>query len=257
MGRCRFFFFLVLIIMPLSAMTEEELRSEFMKTLIIPSIEGEFHVTLISQRGDERKVIARIYQKRMEENRIGRLFLFEFPPSIRGTGLLIHSCLDGSADNMWIYLPAVNRIKRIALESSGGGYFMGSDFTYLDLLDHDRDDMEYELLDDALIDGIECYTLRTRGITEEIRRDIGYSYTLNYHRKDNFMVQRIEYFDLAGELLKVYCAEGFLNFNPGIYPLKVTMTNVQTGHRSIIEMVNTSSAEIPDSFFTARYLTEH
>ncbi|MDC7224545.1 MAG: outer membrane lipoprotein-sorting protein [Spirochaetales bacterium] len=242
------------VLMPLNAITVEELLDRFDKSLSVPSIQGEFHVTLISQKGDKREIVARIYQKLVDENQNNRLFLFDFPATVRGTGLLLHSYYDDRDNNMWIYLPAVRRIKRIALESSGGGYFMGTDFTYRDLISNDVKDLEFEMLDETVIDGVECYVLKSRGKTEEIRQDIGYSYVVSFHRKDNYMLHKREFYDFNEDLLKVYRAEGFLDLSPAIYPTKISMTNVQSGHKSIIEVVDASTEEIPDRLFTTRYL---
>ena len=65
---------------------------------------------------------------------MSRLFTFDYPPSVRNTKLLINSFYDGSENKMWIYLPIVKKVKRISLSSSGGGYFMGSDFSYSDFI---------------------------------------------------------------------------------------------------------------------------
>ena len=245
---------LSLLLFPVGAISVDELLDNFARTLNIPSIQGEFRVSLISQRGDVREIKARVYQKNIGEFQNNRLFLFDFPATVRGTGLLLHSYFDDRDNNMWIYLPAVRRIKRIALESSGGGYFMGSDFTYRDLINNDRKDLEFEMLDEVNIDGEDCYAIKAWGKTGELRQDIGYSFTISYHRKDNFMLHRREFYDFNEELLKVYQAEGFLLLGPAVYPTKISMTNVQSGHKSVIEVDNPSTEEIPDRFFTTRYL---
>ncbi|MDC7220958.1 MAG: outer membrane lipoprotein-sorting protein [Spirochaetales bacterium] len=242
------------LLVPLSAITVDELLYNFDRSLNVPSIQGEFHVTLISQKGDEREIKARIYQKKVDDNQENRLFLFDFPATVRGTGLLLHSYFDERDNSMWIYLPAVKRIKRIALESSGGGYFMGSDFTYRDLVSNDRKDMEFEILEETVMDGVDCYVIKSQGKTDLIRQDMGYSSTISYHRKDNFMLHRREFYDLSGDLEKIYRAEGFLDLSPAIYPTDISMTNVQTGHKSVIKILDASTEEIPDRIFTTRYL---
>ncbi|MCK5199823.1 MAG: outer membrane lipoprotein-sorting protein, partial [Spirochaetales bacterium] len=100
------------------------------KIITPPYLKGVFHIKLISRNQDIREIEAVAYQKQFGDNQENRVFLFSFPPSVRGTGLLIHSFFDDTESRMWIYLPSIKRIKRIALETSGGGYFMGSDFTF-------------------------------------------------------------------------------------------------------------------------------
>jgi hypothetical protein len=239
---------------PLAAQSGEEIIANNAKTLMIPSIQGAFNLELISRKGDVRKIEARAFQKYVGDAQNNRLFIFDFPPTLRGTGLLLHSYYDGRENNMWIYLPTVRRIKRIALESSGGGYFMGSDFTYSDLIDTDYNNMEIERLPDERVDGIDSYAIKAWGKTVEIRQEHGYGHIITYYRKDNYMVHRRNFYDLNGDLLKVYKVEEFLDLDPYIYPTKITMTNEQTSHRSVLQIKDVSTEEIPDRYFTTRYL---
>lgn len=68
------------------------------------------------------------------------LMRFIQPTDIEGTGLLT---LDHPGDNsdQWIYLPALDRVRRIS-SSRKGGRFVGSDFFYEDLRDREVD-MDY------------------------------------------------------------------------------------------------------------------
>jgi hypothetical protein len=83
---------------------------------------------------------------------------------------------------------------------------------------------------------------------------MGYSFMISYHRKDNYMIYKREYYDFNEELLKVYLADEYLTLGTAVYPLKITMENVQTGHKSIITVENASTENIPDMYFTTRYL---
>lgn len=244
----------LILVVPLTAQSAEEIIANNAKTLEIPSIQGSFNLELISRKGDVRKIEARAFQKHVGEAQNNRLFIFDFPPTVRGTGLLLHSYYDGRENNMWIYLPAVRRIKRIALESSGGGYFMGSDFTYRDLINNDYNNMEIERLPDERVDGQDSYVIKAWGKTVEIRQEHGYGHIITYYRKDNYMVHRRNFFDLNGDLLKVYKVEDFLDLDPYIYPTRISMTNEQTGHRSVLQIEDVSTEEIPDRYFTTRYL---
>lgn len=244
----------VLFAFSLSAISVDELLDKFAETLAVPTISGTFKVKLISKNNDVREIEARVYQKQTGRVQNNRLFVFDFPPTVRGTALLLHSYFDGRPNNMWIYLPAVRRVKRIALESSGGGYFMGSDFTYRDLINNDVSDLDFELLSDASPQGVDCYVLKAWGRTPELSQDFGYSHTISYHRKDNYMLWKREYYDFNGDLLKVYQAYEYLVLGTAIYPTDIRMENVQTGHQSVITVEDASTDDIPDRYFTQRYL---
>lgn len=238
----------------LPALTADEVLEGFAARMGIPTISGTFTLRLISKKGDVREIEARGYQKTLSSEQVNRTFVFDFPPTVRGTGLLLHSFFDGRKNSMWMYLPAVRRVKRIALESAGGGYFMGSDFTFRDLINTDYEKMDYELVKEAIIDGEEYYVLKAWGETLEIQQENGYSSMLSYYRKrDTFMMKR-EYFDFDDELLKVYQVETIIDMSPYMYPSEFSMTNVQSGHKSVIEVSEVNTEDIPDRFFTTRYI---
>lgn len=232
----------------------EQILGEFDTALSIPTIQGTFSVKLISKNGDVREIKAHAYQKFVGKSQINRLFLFDFPPRVRGTGLLLHSYYDGRDNNMWIYLPTVKRVKRIALESSGGGYFMGSDFTYRDLINNDNNNLKFELLEEKTVNDVESYVVKAQGKSDEICQDLGYSYFISYYTKENSILHRREYFDFNQKLLKVYEVQDFYVSGKYHYPTKILMTNVQTEHKSVIEVTDVSIEEIPDSSFTVRSL---
>ena len=242
------------ITIPARALTVQEILDGFAKRLAIPTLSATFKVKLIAKNGDTREIAARAFQENVSPVQNNRLFVFDFPPTVRGTGLLLHSYFDGRKNNMWIYLPAVRRTKRIALESSGGGYFMGSDFTYRDLINNDYRKMDYALIGDQTLDRVDYYVVKAWGKTPKIQQDNGYSYILSFHRKDNLFLMRREYYDFNEDLLKVYQVQKTIEMLPYIYPAEITMTNIQNGHKSILIATDISTNDIPDRYFTTRFL---
>ncbi|MCF6334498.1 MAG: outer membrane lipoprotein-sorting protein [Spirochaetales bacterium] len=234
--------------------TLEEILDKYEATASIPNLSTTLSVKLISANGEIREIKAQAYQKTINRDLVSRLFLFDFPPSIRNTGLLINSFLNGDENVMWIYLPAVKRVKRIALATSGGGYFMGSDFSYSDFISKNRDDYIQEYLGEVVLDGTPCYAVREYGKTLKQKQDMKVGYMINYYRKDDFIMFGRDFYDLAGELLKEYRVKDSAVLGQYIYPTVIQMTNVQTGHSSLIEMTNLSTDVIPDRYFATRYL---
>lgn len=222
------------------------------------NLQGSFTMTLTARTGDTRvtKVVA--YQKRKDENREDRLFLFTFPPSVKGTGLLVYSYFDREEDRMWIYLPAVGKIKRVNLSTAGGGYFMGSDFTYSDLISAGREEFDYVLVGDTKVNGEDCYLIRRTGKSKEIQRKYGYSRDEHFIRKSDFVPVKIVFYDLAGDLLKELSVKKVHAMGPYRYPSHVLMENKQTGHSSEIVFGDLQSpSDISDEYFTHRYLQNY
>jgi len=222
------------------------------------NLQGSFTMSLTSRTGDTRvtKVIA--YQKRKSENREDRLFLFTFPPSVKGTGLLVHSYFDREEDRMWIYLPAVGKIKRVNLSTAGGGYFMGSDFTYSDLISAGREEFQFDLIGESNVNGQECFVIRRKGKTKEIQRKYGYSRDEHFIRKSDYVPVKIVFYDLAGDLLKELSVKKVHIMGKYRYPSHVIMENKQTRHSSEIVFEDLKSpSDIPDEYFTHRYLQNY
>ncbi|MDE0218200.1 MAG: outer membrane lipoprotein-sorting protein [Spirochaetaceae bacterium] len=239
---------------PLSAQDVEQILERSGALTRIENLSGELTLTVVSPGGDRRVTRVTAYQKRRSPEREDRLFVFTFPPNVRGTALLVHSNINRGEDSMWLYLPAVGRVKRVDLSTAGGGYFMGSDFTFRDLIS--RDDAEYvhTLLDDAPgSDG--HHVLDVRGRTPELQREFGYSREEHYIRKDDFVAERILFYDLAGDLLKELTVLELYREDGLAYPSRVHMINHQTGHVSEIVAERLSfTDDIPDRYFTHRYL---
>lgn len=245
------------LIAPLSAeeMTVKTILDRFEETIRIPNLKGVLTVKLIAANGDTREIEATAFQKQISANQISRLFIFDYPPSVRDTGMLIHSFMNGDDNVLWIYLPAVKRVKRIALAQSGGGYFMGSDFSYSDFIAKSRVGYTREYLGEGTLDGVSCFMMKEYGATEELRRLQGISYMINYYRKSDFLMVGRDYYDLAGELLKEYrVLEDLALQAPYIYPTLITMENKQTGHKSVIQVTDIETEDLSERYFTTRYL---
>ncbi len=239
---------------PAHAINVQELLEASDQVMHPENLQGAFRMALISPRGNQRTMEVMAYQRRQSETREDRLFIFTYPPSVEGTGLLVHS-YHHEDDRMWIYLPAVDVLKRVNLSTSGGGYFMGSDFTYSDLISAPREEFYFELLGEAQVNGETCYLVSKRGNTRAIERKYGYSLEEHYIRKSDLVTIRIVFYDLAGDLLKELRVQEVQIIGPYRYPSHVIMENMQTGHRSEIVFGDIQVPEtIPDEFFTHRYL---
>jgi len=237
---------------PLAAQDAAEIAARADARGAPDNLSATITLTINSPNGDQRVIRADSYQKQRTAERQDRLFVFTYPPNVRDTALLVHSNTEQGDDSMWIYLPALDRIKRVDLGSSGGGYFMGSDFTFRDLVS--RDETEYVL---ALLPAKDDthFMVEVRGRTPELQRTFGYSREEHFIRRDNFSRERIVFYDLAGDLLKELIVKEEHEADGYAFPSRVRMLNHQSGHVSEIVFEDLSfSAEIPDRFFTQRYL---
>ena len=109
--RFSVFALFLLSILPVYAQDVYEILDQSDEVIHPRNLQGSFTMTLTSRTGDTRVTRVLAYQKHVSENQENRLFLFTYPPSVKGTGLLVHSYYDRADDRMWIYLPAVGKIK--------------------------------------------------------------------------------------------------------------------------------------------------
>lgn len=100
-------------------------------------------MTLVDKSGNEEKRDMHRYKREIDANESRYVSVFLAPSGVKGVSLLTWQHKD-SADDQWLYLPAYGKkMKRIA---KGGrkNYFMGTDYTFEDLVSEARDKFSYE-----------------------------------------------------------------------------------------------------------------
>ena len=85
----------------------------------------EQEMVLVTVSGAERSRTVAVWNKIVDDEEM-MLLRFLGPANVKGTGFLMKN------DDMWLYLPALGKVKRIA-GSAKQGSFMGSDLSYEDM----------------------------------------------------------------------------------------------------------------------------
>jgi hypothetical protein len=184
------------------------------------------------------------------------LIRFLFPGDVKGTGYLQIQHHDRE-DDMWIYLPALKKVRRLVANNKKDS-FVGSDFSYGDILLPIVDTYHHQLLRSEIVDGEDTYVVEMTPATEQIKRDFGYSKWTAWIRKSNFMEKKAEYYDGSGRLLKTQLVPNVKEIDPKSHKwwaVRREVINHQTGHRTeLVFDVLDASQSVPDDFFTTRYL---
>ena len=84
---------------------------------------------------------------------------FTAPAEVKGVALLVVNHPDRSSDQ-WMWTPAINRERRIALQDRSTRFF-GTDFSFEDLEERDTNQFDYKLLGEESIDGAACWKLQS------------------------------------------------------------------------------------------------
>ena len=115
--------------------------------------------------------------------------------------------------------------------------FVGSDFSYGDISLPKVDQYRHTLLRTEKIDGADCYVIECVPANDAVRANSGYGRKLTWVRADNFVESKVEYYDLAGRLLKTQTVSRHELVEPQKarwFALQREMTNHQNGHRTVL-----------------------
>ena len=206
-------------------------------------------MTLINKSGQTR--VRKIKQFTKDFGDIDKSIMFFISPAdVKNTSFMNWSYDSDKADDQWIYLPALKKVKRISSDSKSD-YFMGSDFTYDDLGDRKLDADTHTLLREESVDGVDCY------VVESISKDEDYIYskTVTWIKKDNFVGLKKEFYDEDEELLKILTIKEVKEIS-GIWVItNSVMENVQKNHKTSIKLTDVKiNAGVPASKFSERMM---
>src|SRR5216117_386989 len=140
----------------------------------------------------------KITEKRWQYDRIGShgsskaVLRFTAPAEVKGVALLVLNHPDRSSDQ-WMWTPALNRDRRIALQDRSTRFF-GTDFSFEDLEERDADQYDYRLMSDQALDGADCWRIEAK---PKEAKSSQYTQSIVWVRKDMFAIARIESFEIA------------------------------------------------------------
>jgi outer membrane lipoprotein-sorting protein len=137
----------------------------------------------------------KISDKRWSFDRIGAhgdskaVLRFTAPAEVKGVVLLVVNHPDRASDQ-WMWTPAIERDRRIALQDRSTRFF-GTDFSFEDLEERDVNQYDYSLLGDDTLDGVPCWKIQSR---PKEAKSSQYTRSIVWVRKDNYALARIENF---------------------------------------------------------------
>jgi hypothetical protein len=112
---------------------------------------------------------------------------FLAPAEVKGVALLVVNHPDRASDQ-WMWTPAIERDRRIALQDRSTRFF-GTDFSFEDLEERDVNQYEYALEGDDSVDGAACWKIQS---TPKEAKSSQYSKSVVWVRKDNYVFARFE-----------------------------------------------------------------
>lgn len=186
---------------------------------------SEMTMVLRNKQGQESTRAIRQMSLEVKDDGDKSLSVFDEPRDVKGTAFLSFSHAVG-ADDQWLYLPALKRVKRIASRNKSGP-FMGSEFAYEDLSSFEIEKYTYKYLNnEACGEGLECYVVEQYPVD----KNSGYTRRIVWIDSTEFRTLKTEFYDRKDSLLKTLTLEGFQLYEGKHWrPDMMKMVNHQTG----------------------------
>lgn len=152
---------------------------------------------LIDKNGHKRVRDMKTYSKDIEGAE-KKLIFFISPSDVKNTAFLTYDYIDEAKDDdQWLYLPALNKTKRIPASDKDSS-FMGSDFSYNDMTEPVLSDYTFKILKQSVVKrksgNLKVWQIQVTPKNQEVIDETGYLKSIAYVRQDNYMVTRAKYY---------------------------------------------------------------
>lgn len=220
------------------------------------SVKGRVDLRITDKQGRTRHRTLNILRRDNGEDGDQKYFTyFQAPADVRKMVFMVHKYANGKDDDRWLYMPAMDLVKRIA-SSDKRTSFVGSDFLYEDISGRN-------ILEDfhELIKSTDKYY-----IIKNIPKNPGsveFEHSIAHVDKLSFIPVKIEFYKKNNTLYRLMEVEEIKNIKAMedgkkvVYPTttKSVVKNLETG--STTEMIFSKvkyNLGIGDNLFTERYL---
>ena len=216
------------------------------------SMSSNISLTIIEKNGSIRKRTISIITKSFPDGSEKRMIKFIEPADVRGTSLLV---VDNKslADEMWIYLPALKKTRRI-VSSEKGKSFMSSEFSNSDMSSPALSDFTYKHL--AASGENKLWIIESIPVNSEKADEYGYVKKISYFSSETWHIQKMEFYNYDNQLFKIIEVNGIQPLAEGKYIIRnMIAKNIGTGRSSeiLMEKIVTNS-KIEDSVFSLQNL---
>ena len=220
-------------------------------------MKAQVNMELIAKGGGMRTRVMTILRRNVTEGGNQKYFIyFHKPGDVRRMTFIVWK-YPTKEDDRWIFIPAVDLIKRIAADDKRSS-FVGSDFTYEDVSGRDVASDTHSLSRSEKLAERDCYVIES--IPKEPTE---YTKRLSWIDKKTFLPLKEEYYNAQDELFRVFTADKIEDIKGGkgtaenVFPTvtRRTMKNLKTGHRTEVVYKSVSyNLGLKDKDFSERYM---
>ena len=185
---------------------------------------SDIKMVLKNKQGQESVRVIRSKTLEVEGDGDKGLTIFDKPADVKGTALLSFTHKEG-ADDQWLYLPALKRVKRISSNNKSGP-FMGSEFAYEDITSQEIEKYTYKYIRDDKFDGTDVFIFERYPVDKKS----GYTRQIVWMDKAEYKERKIEYFDRKNAKLKTLVLNDYKQYENKYWRAHdMYMENHQTG----------------------------
>ncbi len=251
--RKKILFFAALTALVTAGLTAEMSGTEVMEEVYNrPKGNGmtsELVMTITNSRGSVRERSIQQYQ--LDENGVEKkMMFFTAPADVKDTSFMTWSYDSGQADDQWIYLPAMRRIRRIASDSKNDS-FMGSDFTYEDMTLRHPDLDTHRVTGEDQIQGQRYLVVESTPLAAPRE----YSKTRSWVDPETWVGIRKEFIDGSGQVVRRLTVEDTRLVDGFWVITDMTMENLVKNSSTRIQMKDVAfNTGLNDAFFSERQM---
>ncbi|MEA1888103.1 MAG: MMPL family transporter [Bacteroidota bacterium] len=230
--------------------TAEEIMDKSRDVMKVESFEAVASLNIIDSKDRVRERTNITASKSYDDGTEKRLIKFLSPADVEGTTMLIYDYEKGQ-DDMWIYLPALNRTRRI-VSSEKGKSFMGSEFTNADMSSPPTEDFNHEIIKET----DEYYIIESEPVNRDKEDEYGYSRKISTIKKSNYVVSKMDFYDSFDELFKIILVKDVKEISGDKYIIThMTAENFSNGRSSEILMEDIrTGTQVRDELFNVTSL---
>lgn len=206
-------------------------------------------MTITDKKGQTREREFIILRKDLADGGDQHYYVYFLKPAdVRKMVYLVHKhTAQDKDDDRWLYLPALDLVKRIAAGDKRTS-FVGSDFLYEDVSGRSLEEDSHELIE----------TTENFFIVKNVPKDpdnVEFTYYNVFIDRNNFIPMKMQYYDNQGSLYRTIEAVEIQEIQKFPTVVKALVTDLKTGSKTEMQFSDVKyDIGLDDEIFTERYL---
>ena len=149
----------------------------------------DIEMTTIDKLGNKDIKAARNFRKKIGDNKENNasIMFFTLPMNMKDTAYLTWDFEDSSKDRKWMYLPPLNKTKRIASKDKRQS-FAKSDFSHADMAQRNIDNYSYKILAEESLNDEPVWVIESIPNNPEEITESGYTRSVHTIRQSDYMI---------------------------------------------------------------------